>query len=43
MAKEFGKRGIPSAAVYSNSDGEFSMDRAKAYKKQKNVVIKNII
>lgn len=23
MAKEFGKRGIPSAAVYSNADGEF--------------------
>lgn len=27
MAKEFCRRGIPSAAVYSNADGEFSQDR----------------
>ena len=27
MAKEFCKRGIPSVAVYSNSDGDFSEDR----------------
>ena len=33
LAKEFGKRGIPSAAVYSNADGEFSMDRAEAIEK----------
>lgn len=40
MAKEFGKRGIPSAAVYSNADGEFSMDRAEAIEKLKNGEIK---
>ena len=33
MAKEFCRRGIPSAAVYSNADGEFSLDRALAIKK----------
>ncbi len=27
MAKEFCRRGIPSTAVYSNADGEFSQDR----------------
>ena len=27
MAKEFCKRGIPSVAVYSNANGEFSEDR----------------
>lgn len=42
MAKEFGKRGIPSAAVYSNADGEFSMDRAEAIEKLKNGEIKVI-
>lgn len=42
MAKEFGKRGIPSAAVYSNADGEFSMDRAEAIAKLKNGEIKVI-
>lgn len=30
MAKEFSARGIPSAAVYSNGNGEFSEDRASA-------------
>ena len=30
MAGEFCKRGIPSVAVYSNADGEFSEDRNKA-------------
>lgn len=30
MAGEFCKRGIPSAAVYSNADGEFSEERNKA-------------
>ena len=33
MAKEFNSRGIPSAAVYSNADGEFSMDRTEAIEK----------
>ena len=42
MAKEFGKRGIPSAAVYSNADGEFSMNRAEAIEKLKNGEIKVI-
>lgn len=40
MAKEFGKRGILSAAVYSNADGELSMDRAEAIEKLKNGEIK---
>lgn len=30
MAKEFCKRGVPSVAVYSNADGEFSEERDKA-------------
>lgn len=30
MAKEFSKRGIPSAAVYSNSNGEYARDRQEA-------------
>ena len=42
MAKEFGKRGIPSAAVYSDADGEFSMDRAEAIAKLKSGEIKVI-
>lgn len=33
MAKEFSKRGIPSVAVYSNSDGEYSEDRTIAIEK----------
>ncbi len=32
MAKVFTKKGIPSVAVYSNSDGEYSEDRAQAIK-----------
>lgn len=32
MAMEFCKRGIPSVAVYSNADGEYSEDREKAVK-----------
>ena len=42
MAKEFSRRGIPSAAVYSNADGEFSMDRAEAIEKLENGKIKVI-
>ncbi len=42
MAKEFGKRGIESVAVYSNADGEFSEDRDKAIEKLKNREIKVI-
>ncbi len=33
MAKEFSTRGIPSVAVYSNSEGEFSVDRQIAVDK----------
>jgi len=33
MAKVFSKRGIPSVAVYSNADGEYSEERAIAIKK----------
>ena len=33
MAKEFSMRGIPSAAVYSNRNGEFSEERASAVRK----------
>jgi len=35
MAKEFTRRGIPSAAVYSNADGEFSEERNVAIEKLK--------
>lgn len=42
MAKEFSKRGIPSAAVYSNADGEFSMDRTEAIEKLESGKIKVI-
>ena len=42
MAKEFSKRGIPSAAVYSNADGEFSMDRTEAIEKLERGKIKVI-
>lgn len=42
MAKEFCKRGISAAAVYSNADGEFSEDRDKAVEKLKNQEIKVI-
>lgn len=33
MAKEFSQRGIPSVAVYSDSEGEYSEDRAIAIQK----------
>ncbi|MGN0497011.1 MAG: DEAD/DEAH box helicase family protein [Lachnospiraceae bacterium] len=42
MAKEFCKRGIPSVAVYSNADGEFSEDRSVAIEKLKTGEIKVI-
>lgn len=42
MAKEFCKRGVPSAAVYSNAAGEFSEDRTAAIEKLKNGEIKVI-
>lgn len=42
MAREFCKRGIPSAAVYSNAKGEFSQDRSTAIEKLKNGEIKVI-
>lgn len=35
MAKEFSKRGIPSAAVYSNASGEYSEERETAIEKLK--------
>lgn len=35
MAKEFCKRGVPSVAVYSNADGEYSEDRSIAIEKLK--------
>lgn len=42
MAKEFCKRGIPSVAVYSNGDGEFSEERDKAICQLKDQEIKVI-
>lgn len=42
MAGEFCKRGIPSAAVYSNASGRFSQDRDTAIKKLKNGEIRVI-
>lgn len=42
MAKEFCKRGIPSVAVYSNADGEFSEDRDRAIVQLKHQEIKVI-
>ena len=42
MAAEFSKRGIPSAAVYSNSSGEFSEDREVAIDRLKKDEIKVI-
>lgn len=42
MAKEFCKRGIPSVAVYSNADGEYSEERSTAIEKLKNGAIKVI-
>lgn len=42
MAREFCKRGIPSAAVYSNANGELSEDRSAAIEKLRNGEIKVI-
>ena len=42
MAKEFSRRGIPSAAVYSSADGKFSMDRTEAIEKLESGKIKVI-
>lgn len=42
MAKEFSRRGISSAAVYSNADGKFSMDRTEAIEKLESRKIKVI-
>ena len=42
MAKEFSLRGIPSAAVYSNSNGEYSQDRSVAIQKLQEGEIKVI-
>lgn len=42
MAEEFCGRGIPSIAVYSNADGEFSEDRDIAIEKLKNREVKVI-
>lgn len=42
MAKEFSARGIPSAAVYSNANGEFSEDRTSAIRMLTNGEIKVI-
>lgn len=42
MAKDFSKRGIPSVAVYSNGDGEFSEDRQTAIRKLKSGEVKVI-
>lgn len=42
MAKEFCKRGISSAAVYSNADGEFSENREIAIEKLKKQEIRVI-
>ena len=42
MAGEFTRRGIPSAAVYSDADGEFSEERSKAINKLRNGEIRVI-
>lgn len=42
MAKEFSDRGIPSVAVYSDADGEFSEDRDKAIRQLQNQEIRVI-
>ena len=35
MAKEFCRRNIPAAAVYSDSDGEYAVERSEAIEKLK--------
>ena len=42
MAKDFSERGIPSAAVYSDADGKYSMERSEAIQKLKDGEIKVI-
>ena len=42
MAKEFCHRGVPSAAVYSNADGEYSVDRDLAIEQLRKLEI-NVI
>lgn len=42
MAEEFSRRGVPSVAVYSNAEGEFSEDRDKAIEQLKDQKIKVI-
>lgn len=42
MAADFSRRGIPSAAVYSNSDGDYSEERSVAIKKLQSGEIKVI-
>lgn len=42
MAEEFCRRGIPSVAVYSNAEGEFSEDREKAVRQLQNQKIQVI-
>ena len=42
MAKEFSRRGIPSVAVYSNANGEYSEERSVALDKLKKGEIKVI-
>lgn len=42
LAKEFNHRGIPSVAVYSNANGEFSEDRQRAIERLINNEIKII-
>lgn len=42
MAREFCRRGVPSVAVYSNADGEFSEDRDRAIRQLQNQEIRVI-
>ena len=42
MAREFCRRGIPAVAVYSNAEGEFSVDRDKAIRLLQNQEIRVI-
>ena len=42
MAKEFCRRGIKAAAVYSDSNGEFSEDRDEAIEKLKKQEISSL-
>lgn len=42
MAKEFSLRNIPSAAVYSDADGEYAQERSEAIKKLRDGEIKVI-